>query len=195
MDNRRKTIGNMLAEPGANTKDKRNKEASRRKSGLRQFKLYLGDDASKKLAELYQHQYGHPYVQEGKKYKDTDGIAAVLSYCINYCYAHVFAQQGNGSDVMVPPANSPISHEIYQLHQIASFRYRSMLEIEGRIANLRLMTSFMKNNGYTPLKEVLNQRRFIRKGAAKWELDDIKTLLDVAAVSELIEQYNKQETE
>ena len=195
MDNRRKTIGNMLKEPGANTKAKRVKEESRKKSGLRQFKLYLGDDVNKKLAGLYQHQYGHPYVPEGKKNKDTDGIAAVLSYCINYCYAHVFAQQTNGSDVMVPPANTPISHEIYQLHQIATFRHRSLHEIEGRKSNLRSMTSFMANNGYPPLKEVLNTGRFTKKSAAKWEIDDIETLLDVAAVSELIEKYNKQETE
>lgn len=193
MDKPRKIIGNMVIDPSPNTIGKRNKEESRRKSGLKQFKLYFGFDVERKLAELYLHQYGHHYVQEGKRYKDTEGIADVLSCCINYYYEHVLSKQHDTAEIAVLAANSPLSHEIYRLHQIVAFRHASLRGTEGSRSMLRSVASFMTNNDYTPLKAVLNPNRYINKTVAKWDIDDIENLLDIATVCELIEKNNKRE--
>lgn len=192
MADKKKIFGNKLADPSPNTQEKRDKEQIRKMSGLKQFKFYFGHDVIDKLGIIYQKQYGCKFVQEGKKYKDTVGLAAIVSSCINASFdTSLYLELSNENlPARITPANSPVSHEIYFLHQIVSYRFNAIVASDGPTSHQRSVVQFMTGSNYTPLQAVLNPHRFTGKIESKWTIDDIETLLDINEVSRLIKHHN-----
>lgn len=194
MKDSKKIGGNTLADPSPNTKSKRNQATKREKSGLAELKVYLGSSTMEKLALIYEHQYERTWFITKKKKKDIEGIASVLSYCIEQCFDKVkgfqAARQQYGA--RLPPANTPVSQKIVRLHQVITFRFNRLNDKDPRQARIRSMAQFMMAKRYTALG-VLDGRGV--KGKLEWSNDDIETLLDIEKVAALIKKHNISKSE
>ncbi|ECC4148244.1 hypothetical protein C0Z23_21950 [Salmonella enterica] len=190
-----KLDGNLLAYPSKNTNCQRKLSKKRSQSGLRQFKLYFGQDLIEKLSIIYQHQYGEELVIKDRKPKDIDGIAGVLGYCVNQVFTNnkVFKEGQYKKIKRIPPANTPLSQEIYELHQIVSMRFNALNEEDSIKQRLRSVKYFMNEKGYPSLTAILNPKYSSKSANVfEWTESDIETLLDINKVFSLIKEKNSK---
>lgn len=194
MKDSKKIGGNTLADPSPNTKSKRDQATKREKSGLAELTVYLGSSTMEKLALIYQHQYERTWFITEKEKKDIEGIASVLSYCIDQCFDKVkgFQAEREQYGTCLPPANTPISQQIMRLHQVVTFRFNRLNDEERCHIRIRSVTQFMKDERYPALGE-LDGRGV--KGKVEWCNDDIETLLDIEKVAALIKKHNISKSE
>lgn len=89
-----------------------------KEAGLSLKKVYLGEDALSKLAEIYKIQYGKKL---NVKSIDPVLLGDLLSYCINASYNQPSIQKmlPKTATVKIGAARTPVGQQLYRYHQMA----------------------------------------------------------------------------